>query len=391
MIENKLEDVYVSFQDTATVLATSVAGSTAAIVGCAVLGRRMLRVRDLDAASIGPTSSGTAICGYFFVLIGLVALALPSPVVEEMQSSVDFDVVLVVRAIISVATGTLTVFTLHLMFYRNTVTYWIVLKFLQGGLASFVTISAAYNLYSVPMCAIVASIGAVCFFFTSEFLFSTTVDDNCNIISVHFICGILSCLLPPFFGSKANIGFPATFKFYLNVIHLAWQVVCCFAAVILVGVIFSLVFFILSFLYLLRNNNEKLAHDRANRVKKEKEKIAASEPVVEMDYILPSVDHKELECAEMKTFTKLKVLGDGDYETQKQNIVVNAQNVNKTPFDFTETNKFSNAKFKRALKACKSIKKRSGVITKTKRQTQPQKRDNVDAKNPFHDDDSLQD
>lgn len=371
MMENRLDFVDVSFKDTSMVLVTSVAGSTAGMIGCAFLRRRILRLRDIDPSSIGSTAPGTTVLGYFFILMGLAALALPSPVIEDMQSSVDFDVVLVINCIISVAVGSLVVIALHLTFYQSTITYWVALKFLQGGLASFVAISAAYDSYNVPMSMVVALIGAIWFFFISEFVFTTAIEDNCNIISIHFTCGVVSCLLPPLFSRRANLGFLENPSAYMNMIHLAWQLLCCIATVVFVAIVFSLVFLFLFVIGLLRNKSEILAHRMAKRVSKGGGKVAA-EPKTLPDFVPRNVEHKAFDTVELKDLNK----------EDEQNIAfVIRQNFTETPFDTPRSGGPGHLKIKKAMEALQENDEK-----KTKLRKRLQKCKNIVVKNPLHND-----
>lgn len=381
MSENTFSGVDVSFKDTAMVLVTSVAGSTAGMIGSAFLGRRMLRVRDIDPGSIGPTAPGTTICGYFFIFIGLLALALPSPVIEEMHSSIDFDVALVITALISVSVGALAVIALHSICYETNFTYWVVLKFFQGALASFVTVSAAYDLYNIPMCTIVALIGALGFIFASEFLFTTSIEDNCNIISIHFVCGILSCLLPPFFGRKGNLGFLENPNVYMNAMHLVWQVLCCVAVIAIVGVVFATVFLFLYLFDLLRHESEKSAHERAQRVKRETTNAASQE--TNANYILPNVDPKEMGDVG-RNEEQLELFREKtDHKAPKQEFFVNILNVKEAPLNSEETCKEKTDKKKIELAANKC----DGVI-KSKLPIRIRRCKNVVIKNPLYSDSS---
>lgn len=370
MIENRIYGVDVSFKDSGMVLITSIAGSTAGIIGCAFLGRRKLLANDLDPGSIGPTAPGTTFCGYFLIYMGFIFLALPSPIIEEMQSSTDFDLALIVNAIISIAIGILTVITLHFMCYEIKITYWVVLKFLQGALACFITVSAAYDLYSISMCIIVSLIGAFIFFFTSEFFFTTTTEDNCNIISIHFFCGILSCCLPPLFSRKANLGFFENPSVYMNMIHLLWQVLCCLATIAVVCIVFTITFILLLIFGLLRHKKEKLAHERAIQLTKE---TPRPESDIKIDYILSRIDPNKLE-----TFKNPETLKEND-NNKTQKVFVNAVNVTKTPFNSVGSNK-NKVKVRKGYEAIKKSSKLRMNFQKCK---------NIVVKNPFHNDFSL--
>lgn len=282
MAQNRLGGVDVSFKDSSLVLPTFVASGAVALVGCFVLGRRTLLFRDLDASSMDPSSAGTTVCGYFFVLVGTAALALPSAVVEEMQPSTDFDVILVVNAFMAVSLGIFIVVLLHLMFRGTRFNYWTTLKCLQGGLAGFVAIAAGYDLYTPPIACLVTSLAVVTFYVTSELVSWSALEDNCNIIATYFVCGIFSCLSPPIFGHKENLGFFSNNNVYVNYIHFAWQLLCCAVVVGIFVIVFLIVFLCLLLFGFLKNDQEILAHARAKRVSKSRKK--------KMGYILPNTE-----------------------------------------------------------------------------------------------------
>lgn len=376
MAENRFIGVDVSYKDTSMVLVTSVAGSTAGMIGCAFLGRRMLRVRDIDPGSIGPTAPGTTACGYFFIFISFVALALPSPTVEEMQSSTDFDVALVISAAMSISVGALAVIALHSIYYESSFTYWVVLKFFQGALGSFITVSAAYDLYNIPMCIVVALIGALGYFIASEFLFTTSIEDNCNIISVHYVCGILSCILPPLFSRKGNLGFLETPSAYVSLIHLGWQILCCVAAIAVVALVFAIVFFLLFIFDLLRHENEKYAHKRAQRVKREERNIISDEDNVNIDYILPNVDPKGMD--------KTGRNGENVYHiaTEQEVLFFKVKNLNNSLNNHNQLDKM------KAQKTYNETIKKRNWVTKRTLPVRLRKCKNVVIKNPFYSDSS---
>lgn len=375
MMENRLDYVDVSFKDTGMVLVTSIAGSTAGMIGCAFLRRRMLRVRDIDPSSIGPTSPGTTVCGYCLILLGFAMLALPSPVMEEMQPSVDYDIVLIINGIISMSIGTSTVITLHLLFYQNKITYWVILKFLQGGLASFITISAAYDVYNTPISIIVALIGAIFFFFIAEYVFTTAIEDNCNIIAIHFTCGILSCLLSPFFSCRDNLGFLENPSAYMNMIHLAWQVLCCLIAIAAVSIVFCLIFLFLLVTGLLRNKGEKIAHLRAKRVVKGGAKIITAEPSNATDFISPNVEYQEFDDVEMKDNVAYK-------SSPNQDIFESAPNTTELAIGAPHSTR-EIFKRKESLNDHQDVRK-GRDITKPKLRKHLQKCKNIVVKNPLH-------
>lgn len=380
MAENRLEDIDVSFKDTAMVLATSIASSTAGMVGCIFLGRRVLRVCNTDPSSIGPTSPGTTVCGYFFILLGFAALALPSPVMEEMQASVDFDVNLVINASVSFAMGIFVVAVFHAMFYQGPVTYWDVLKCFQGGVAGFISVLAAYDLYSPLPSLFIALTGATFFFLATEYVFSSPLEDNCNIIAIHLVCGILSCLMPTFFSHKENIGFRAGISVHSNMMHLAWQVLCCSVVIVVVCIFYTFIFCLLLLFKVLRNKSERSAHERAKRLMKTGGSIVKNEPIT--DYILPNIAHKGLRNVNKKPVPAAAT------KMHTYNVSVNtAEDIQLYDGPGTSV-EIGDFKVRRASFSHDAVQK-SGNISKDKMRRKFQKCKNVFVRNPLHRDSFL--
>lgn len=71
MTESDLADKRVVFKDYAGAAVVHVVGGLSGLIGCVVLGRRILRLRDLDDASITAGSAGTVFGGLLLVFVGL--------------------------------------------------------------------------------------------------------------------------------------------------------------------------------------------------------------------------------------------------------------------------------------------------------------------------------
>lgn len=76
MVENVLGGSTVAFKDYAGAAVVHVVGGLSGLIGCVVLGRRVLRLKDLDDASITAGSAGTAFGGLLLVLAGLQVISL---------------------------------------------------------------------------------------------------------------------------------------------------------------------------------------------------------------------------------------------------------------------------------------------------------------------------
>lgn len=71
MANNKLGERIVGFKDYAGAGVVHVVGGFSGLIGCVVLGRRMLILRDLDDASITAGSAGTVFGGLLLIFVGL--------------------------------------------------------------------------------------------------------------------------------------------------------------------------------------------------------------------------------------------------------------------------------------------------------------------------------
>lgn len=71
MAENKLGGKRVVFKDYAGAGVVHAVGGLSGLIGCFTLGRRMLKLRDLDDASITAGSAGTVFGGLLLIFIGL--------------------------------------------------------------------------------------------------------------------------------------------------------------------------------------------------------------------------------------------------------------------------------------------------------------------------------
>lgn len=71
MAHNHFLGYDVAFHDFAGSAVVHVVGSLTGYIGCVILGRRIIRLRDIDDASVPTDSAGTALAGYFFILLGL--------------------------------------------------------------------------------------------------------------------------------------------------------------------------------------------------------------------------------------------------------------------------------------------------------------------------------
>lgn len=93
MTESELGGRRVVFKDYAGAAVVHIVGGLSGLIGCAVLGRRMLRLRDLDDASINTGSAGTVFGGLLLVFVGLQVNLSPTEELLHMKIFHIFSIV----------------------------------------------------------------------------------------------------------------------------------------------------------------------------------------------------------------------------------------------------------------------------------------------------------
>nr|CAH7761037.1 unnamed protein product [Callosobruchus chinensis] len=233
-----------------------------AVFGAAFLGRRLMRVKDLDERSIGVGQSGGTIIGYILIIAGYIAFSMPTLKYENERAPHNFMSIILINNFIALATGIAVVSLLHLVIFRKVFSYWIVLRCIQGGIAGIISIAAAVDAYSWIQCVAVAVVAAVCFFFLSILIHNTALEDYCNMtagVMASSTIGIMAC---PILLDSENFGGRS------KKIHVLWQFVCYLTVFASTAVVAWLLFLLLSMCKVLRNKKEEENHRRALVIKK---------------------------------------------------------------------------------------------------------------------------
>ncbi|CAH1962532.1 unnamed protein product [Acanthoscelides obtectus] len=252
----------VSVKDYAGDLVVHLSSSLMGLIGIAFLGRRLLRVKDLDERSIGAGQSGSTIIGYILIIAGHIAFSLPTLKYESERAPNNYMNIILVNNIIALAAGIGLVSLFHLFIFRKVFSYWIVLRCLQGGIAGVISIAAAVDAYSWIQCVAVAVVAAVLFFFLSILIHNTALEDYCNSTASVFASSIIGCMAPPILLMTENFGGRS------KKIHVLWQFICFLVAFSCIALIAWLLFMLLSMCKLLRNKKEEENHRRALVIQK---------------------------------------------------------------------------------------------------------------------------
>ncbi|XP_011637816.1 putative ammonium transporter 1 [Pogonomyrmex barbatus] len=258
MAENELGGRMVAFKDQAGAGVVHIVGGLSGLIGCVILGRRMLKLRDLDDASITPGSAGTVFGGLLLIFGGLQSLCTSAHDREKFRMFARDLSFAYVNNLLAASSCTLLIVALHFVLSRETFNHWTVMRCVQGTIAGVVTVSAAANDYSPQIAIALGCLGGIVFYLVSTRIFNSALEDYCNVIAVHLVCAILGSILAPFGAARND---EDTVAILLN---FSWQLICLAALLTLVGIAMLLLFGMLECCDILRNRSECLNHARAN-------------------------------------------------------------------------------------------------------------------------------
>ncbi|XP_072401199.1 putative ammonium transporter 1 [Diabrotica undecimpunctata] len=266
----------VSVQDFGGNLVVHLSSSLIGTIGCIFLGRRLIKVKDVDEHSLAREHSGNTLTGQIFILLGYIAFTLPSPNFEDNREPKNYIANIMLNNAVAFATGILIVSFLHLMIFRKIYNYWTIVRCFQGGLAGTIAVAAAIELYSHLESLAVAAVVSVLFFFVSILIHNSALEDNSNLIASHLIGSFIASFMCPIVAHRAN--FNSNKK-----IHILWQFICICVVLAVTAVFAWLVFLIFALSKLLRNKEEVLNHRRATILQKFLPKKGAMERLFMID------------------------------------------------------------------------------------------------------------
>ncbi|XP_014474499.1 PREDICTED: putative ammonium transporter sll1017 [Dinoponera quadriceps] len=260
MTESDLADKRVIFKDYAGAAVVHVVGGLSGLIGCVVLGRRMLRLRDLDDASISAGSAGTVFAGLLLVLVGLQGLCKSAYSRDRYRVLERDPSHAYVNNLLAASSCSLLVVALHFVLSREAFNHWTVMRCVQGTIAGVVAVSAAANDYSPQAAVGLGCLAGVVFYLISRQVFHSALEDYCNVVAVHLGCAIFGSLAAPICAARADEDVTTI------LLNLSWQLICLVTLLTLVGATMLLLFGVLQCCGILRNRTECLNHVRANAV-----------------------------------------------------------------------------------------------------------------------------
>ncbi|XP_076269480.1 ammonium transporter 2-like [Rhynchophorus ferrugineus] len=235
--------------------------ATIGLIGTIFLGRRIVKIKDIDRFSLGKEYVSGTVTGYFFIIIGHMGFLLPSEYYESHREIKDHVSKISVNSLLSVAAGILITTLLQTLKSKDMYKYWRVIKCLQGGLAGFITVSAGIDIYNPVSSFGIAAFGSSIFFLSTHLVHYSPLEDCCNIISIYLVCSFFGCLIPPLFGNGENLGFSVPNK--IRFTHLLWQCVCLLTIISFTVLPYFLIFFMFVVFGCLKNDFEEVNHERA--------------------------------------------------------------------------------------------------------------------------------
>ncbi|KAK0182612.1 hypothetical protein PV327_000732 [Microctonus hyperodae] len=259
MAKNKIFNSNVYFRDYGGSAVIHIVGGLTGLIGCIVLGRRLLRLRDIDNASISVGSAATVFSGNLFILMGLQALLISHSSSSNNEKLKKKIPTLPVNNLIAISSCALVVVGLHFIM-RDPFNHWTVMRCIQALTAGAIVVSAGVDVYSPAICLALGCVGGILFYLCSKFIFRSALEDYCNTISMHIILALFGSLIAPFFYDFTDEP-PETSASIL--INFVWTLICLLCIILLIIIVMAPLFFLLNWIGLLRNRSEFLNHVRS--------------------------------------------------------------------------------------------------------------------------------
>ncbi|XP_015605930.1 ammonium transporter 1 member 1-like [Cephus cinctus] len=253
MATGSLAGKRVHFHDDAGASVIHILGALSGTIGSLVLGRRLLRLRDIDEASIPRDSGSILFCGHFLIFVGLQGLSLARTSRMLLTTRLVF-----VNGLLAGSGCALMVVALHFTLSREPFNHWTVARCLQAVTAGIVTLSAGIDFYS-PLAALsIGASGGLVFYVLSRRVFRSALEDYCNIFAGHLGCALLGSFMAPL-AITTSTQTPINSR----LADLGWQLICLVALLSLVLCSMAPLFLSLELFGFLRNRSEYLNNLRS--------------------------------------------------------------------------------------------------------------------------------
>ncbi|XP_012272380.1 ammonium transporter 1 member 3-like [Orussus abietinus] len=259
MVNGHLNGRDLSFKDHSGAGVIHLVGGLSGLIGCLVLGRRILRLRDLDEASVSTGGSGTTFSGHLLVLLGLQGLALPNPSYDLSRITDKHLAHVFVNNVLAASSCSLLVVCLHFVVGRDVFNYWTLMRCLQGAICGVVSIAGGVDVFSPFVCIGMSCLSGVVFYLVSREVFKSALEDYCNIVATYLTSSLLGVVLVPLCRTL-SMGYT---EYYSMLLGFAWHLICVVALIGTPMLLITPVFLLLELCGILRNRPEVQHHLRA--------------------------------------------------------------------------------------------------------------------------------
>ncbi|KAK0164590.1 hypothetical protein PV328_003201 [Microctonus aethiopoides] len=323
MAKNKIFNSNVYFRDYGGSGVIHIVGGLTGLIGCMVLGRRLLRLRDIDNASISVGSAATAFSGHLFIVMGLQTLLISHSSSSNNEKLKKRIPTLPVNSLIAISSCAIIVVGLHFIM-RDPFNHWTVMRCIQALTAGAIIVSAGVDVYSPAICLALGCIGGILFYLSSKFIFRTALEDYCNIISMHIILAFFGSLVAPFFYDFTDEPSETSASIWINFL---WKIICLLCIILLIIIVMAPLFFLLNWIGLLRNRSEFLNHVRSLAVIQRTEPRSIVKRLFNVDddsiLVQPAIPGQEFEIISgalsskyNRTITRFEIDAVNDVRTQ---------------------------------------------------------------------------
>ncbi|XP_044598709.1 putative ammonium transporter sll1017 [Cotesia glomerata] len=255
---NSLRGHQVPFRDFGGSTVVHIVGGLTGLIGCSILGRRILKLRDLDKASIAIGSIGTTFIGHLFIILGLESLFFSNKIEDNGRLVSKWLSRIFINNLLTVSMCALVTIALHFLM-RDPFNHWTVMRCIQAVTAGVVVISAGVDIYTPSVALAIGFVGGILFYLVTKAIFKTPLEDYCNIIAIHVVCALMGSFVALFFYGASH----ESYGYSVVLLDALWHLICIVSIISFVSATVTPMFLILDCLGLLRNRSEYLNHLRS--------------------------------------------------------------------------------------------------------------------------------
>ncbi|CAH0560291.1 unnamed protein product [Brassicogethes aeneus] len=257
----------VSLKDHGNILEIHLTSALVSALGIIFLSRRILVVRSIDPLSIGLDSINKILVGYSFLMAGIIIFELPTIYYDQRHAGGGVGGLILFNNLIALGTSFLLISILHILVFKGYIfCYLNFTRSFQAGVASMVAICGGVDIMTPLSCFFISIMSTGLYFSVALGLHESAYEDPCNVVAVHFVCGLLGHICTALFASGENFGIMNP----NGSAHLFWQLYTFLVTFVFALIIFLILFSIISALGILRTELESRNHQMAMGIKQKK-------------------------------------------------------------------------------------------------------------------------